>query len=110
PHRAVLRGGAADGHDDVEHLVEELRRPLRLRAADVDAGVGHGPDGHRMNPPGRPRARRYGLDDVAVKRVRDPLGHLAPRGVSGAAEEDALLDAVFHGASRSMTQSLASRR
>ena len=43
----------------------------------------------RMDPAGRARAGGDGVDDVAVKRARDPLGHLAARGVAGAEKEDA---------------------
>src|SRR5436190_147605 len=88
--RAVPSGGVADRYHRVELLIDELCRGLRLGAADVDADLRHGPNGQRMDESRRARAGGHRFDRIAVKVVRQRLGHLAPRRVAGAEKEHAL--------------------
>src|SRR5437867_2984682 len=88
--RAVLRGRIADRNDHIERLIDERRGRLRLRLADVDADLRHGPNGQRMDESRRTRAGGDRLDRVAVKMVRQRFRHLAARRVAGAEKENAL--------------------
>src|SRR5205814_81988 len=91
PKRTVLRGGIADGDDDVELLIEKFVRRFRLRIANVDPDLRERADRERMHPTRRPRSRRHHIHHISMKRPHQPLGHLTPRGVSGAKEENAFL-------------------
>src|ERR1019366_858030 len=48
-------------------------------------------DRRGMNPPRRPRSGRHHLDHLAMKRPRQPLGHLTPCSISGAEKKDTFL-------------------
>ncbi len=83
-------GVVADGHDEIELLVDELVDLLGAVAADIDADLGHDQNAPRRTWPGSVPAEN-GLETVAVQGVDQPLGHLGAGRVVRADEQDAFL-------------------
>ena len=109
PARTILGRRIADRHHDIERLVKEKLGGFRLLIADVHSDLRHGPNRQRMHPSRRARSGRHNIENVAVKRAGQPLGHLAARRVACAEKENSFFVHVDYGDSRSITQSRASR-
>src|SRR5579864_8355268 len=89
-HGARLVGLITDSDHCVERFVDIAIESLALLAGNVDAELGHRADRQwsdvRRFSPGRER-----IEASTAKRAEEAFGHLAPRGVVRAQEQDAFL-------------------
>ena len=90
PGRTILRRRITHGDHHIEVLVEKLIGTLGFCRRDVGAKVGHGANGHRVNPAGGTGAGRFDLQLVTVIESRQRIGHLASHCVARAKKENSL--------------------
>ncbi len=99
-HGAAGRGArqrmAADVDDPVESHLREGLVVLGKLFRDVDANIGHQPDGCRVNPGGRGESSAGRDDAVPSVDFRKTFRHLAAHGVADTYKQNPLLHPSFH--------------
>src|SRR5258708_7188252 len=87
-HGTMLRGVIADRDDRIELAAFEFRNRFRAVRGNINSDLAHGFNGQRIYRRGM-RARAVNLDCFLIQAAKKPFGHLAPRGIPSAENQNA---------------------